>query len=331
MRSDLIDAYRSILESHLAGVGEEASLRAYDFARQCLREGLAPDDVVALHLDLVHQQELLAQYSDAASRSQDLLLDVVMAFSLSYQQALQKLEQTKAELEKLFSFKSRMLSMVAHDMMNHLVATKMTVLSLKRDSTAPALAPRLENLLQIVDDQEHLIQNLLDLGRIESGRLQLDLEDVDLRRLIERSVVKAQSGTTEHTLRVSGPSITISGDRGKLQQILDNLISNAVKYSPGGGTVDIRIEPRGDRVDVSVRDQGVGIAADDLPHLFEPFYRGKTGRSDIRGTGLGLAIVQSLARMHDGSLEIESESGHGSTFRLSLPMTGVAAETQRTT
>ncbi len=139
----------------------------------------------------------------------------------------------------------------------------------------------------------------------------------------------------DHRLRIHGvgPGVVVGyWDAGRLEQILGNLISNAIKYSPSGGRVDILVERDDGNARVSVRDQGIGIPREALPHIFEPFYRapnapGAETTPRIGGLGLGLYIAQRLAQLHGGRIEVESEEGQGSTFTLVLPLRQAPGDT----
>ena len=318
MIESLKEEYRSIVAAQLAGEGESAVLHAYEFARKCMRAGLAPDDLVSLHMELVEKE---AAGSSAVSRTQALLLEIVVAFSLSYRQTAEELERANRDLEKISSFKTRMLSMVAHDLTNHIIAIKLLVSATLREAREPALRERLSHVLGTVEDQQTLIANLLDMSHIESGKLQLDIQPVSLMEIIGRSVERTRKTTSAHTFKVQGTALQVLADRAKTQQIFENLLGNAVKYSPEGGTISIHVYSAGSSVAVDLQDQGMGISADELPNLFEPFYRGADAeRTNIAGTGLGLAIVRSLIDLQKGTIDVESTPGKGSRFRFTLPM-----------
>ncbi len=315
---ELRQEYRAILEGLLDGAGEVAFLQAYDFARRCMREGLAPDDVMALHVQLVEGE--LAHHPDAAARTQGLLLEIIVAFSLNYRQALEDLERTNRELASTSRFKSRMLSMVAHDLTNHVTAIKLLARASQRGA-APELQDRLQHMLDVVDDEEHLIANLLDISRIDTGRLQLNVQPFCLMEILQRSVTRARKTTTSHVFSLQGPDPPVLADRVRIQQVVDNIIANAVKYSPDGGPIDVTTAVDGARLAVEVRDRGLGIAPEDQEHLFEPFFRSnRVQAGGIPGSGLGLAIVKSLMTMLDGTVAVESTPGEGTTVRITLPL-----------
>jgi signal transduction histidine kinase len=183
-------------------------------------------------------------------------------------------------------------------------------------------------LTQIVDD-------LLDLSRIEAGRITIDPVPVDPRDVVERALAPFEAGPDGPRLsRDYAESLPlIPADSAKLGQVLTNLLSNAIKYSPAGGPIIVRIAQVGEVVRFSVADKGLGIPAEGLRRLFERFYRvQESDRGGIRGTGLGLYISRQLVELHDGRIWAESDGlGKGSTFILELPaiMSPVGAESDR--
>ena len=133
---------------------------------------------------------------------------------------------------------------------------------------------------------------------------------------------EAQATSGEHTIRVEAPDGPLEGiwDRDRLAQIFRNLLGNAIKYSPDGGEIVLRIEDRGDRAELSIRDHGLGIEAAALPKLFDRLYRAESSTGGVKGIGLGLYITRELVEAHGGRIWAESEGpGHGSTFRFTLP------------
>jgi signal transduction histidine kinase/CHASE3 domain sensor protein len=167
-----------------------------------------------------------------------------------------------------------------------------------------------------------LIDDLLSVSRMESGRLVLDPRPLDLGVVVERILSPFRAMAARHTLRAKLPSglPVVWGDPDKVEQILTNLVGNAIKYSPGGGEVLVTVDHDGDSVQVSVRDQGIGMSPRDMGQLFEKFYR--VDREEVRragGTGLGLYITKRLVEMHGGRLWAESWPGVGSVFRFTLP------------
>jgi signal transduction histidine kinase len=186
---------------------------------------------------------------------------------------------------------------------------------------ADKLSERVQLMVQQTDRLTKMLNTLLDLSRVEAGRLELSLDPTDLSQLVRRAVVSVQALTSQHTLTVDAP-VSVDGvwDAGRLEQVMQNLLTNAVKYSPEGGAITVHVDVVGDsHVQVTVADEGVGISAEELPHLFERFYRA-AGTRKLEGTGLGLYICQGIVAAHRGRLWASSDGpGHGSTFAFSLP------------
>jgi signal transduction histidine kinase len=183
--------------------------------------------------------------------------------------------------------------------------------------------PRLvEGIIVQTKRMDRLIRNMLDLSLVESGRLQLQREPVDLVVLARHAVDQTQLLTRSHTVRLDAPEAPLIGDwdAGRLDQILQNLLSNAVKYAPDGGEIVVEVKDASGTASIAVTDQGVGIAAEALPRLFDRFYRSReAAASSAGGLGLGLAITRILVEAHGGQISVESRLGEGSTFRVTLP------------
>jgi signal transduction histidine kinase len=173
--------------------------------------------------------------------------------------------------------------------------------------------------------QTRLIEDLLDVSGVISGKLYLDVRSVDLSEVIHNAAesIRPAADAKQVQLATSFDSSVgrILGDAGRLQQIVWNLLSNAVKFTPNGGRVDLTVVRRGDEVDIVVSDTGVGIAAHFIPHVFERFRQEDVGtKRRYSGLGLGLAIARHLVELHGGAVEVESEGeGRGATFRVRLP------------
>jgi len=179
-------------------------------------------------------------------------------------------------------------------------------------------------ILRHAQRMQRLVDDLLDVSHMEAGRFRLDMVDVDLGQLLERTVteIARQSDHHEVAYHSVGALPVIRGDPLRLRQVIDNLLTNAIKYSPEGGQIDVTAFQRGTEVVVAVRDQGIGLPPDKLGRLFEKFYRVDNALAHrVRGSGLGLAIVKHIIDAHGGRVWVESELGRGSTFTFSLPLT----------
>lgn len=170
-----------------------------------------------------------------------------------------------------------------------------------------------------------LVENILSISQLEVGSARMDVSEIDLPRLIRQMVQdnlgRADEKQIDLTLKLPPKVPPVRGDKERLSVLLNNLIGNALKYTPQGGRVDVRVELFENTMQIAVTDTGIGIAASDQAYVFEKFYRAQNDATqDIPGTGLGLAIAREVARLHGGDITLESEVGKGSTFTLELPI-----------
>jgi signal transduction histidine kinase len=187
------------------------------------------------------------------------------------------------------------------------------------------LADEQRNLQAIHDEALRLVQLVDDLGKLaeaEQPGLTLEKQPVDLSALVSARVAayREQLGAKGIGLAERIGPAQVDGDPKRLAQIIENLLSNALRYTPAGGEVSVEVAERDGEAVLVVADSGVGIPGDDLPHIFERFWRGEQSRArHTGGAGIGLAIVRELVRAHDGRIDVESKPGEGSRFRVSLP------------
>jgi two-component system NtrC family sensor kinase len=228
-------------------------------------------------------------------------------------------------LKELDKMKSDFVATVSHDLCSPLsiiegyidLMKEVGPLSAQQRQFVGRIKAATANMTQLVTD-------LLDLGKIEAG-LEMEMLPCDLEETIDLVVTGLQGWAErrEIELRVELPENVprVQGNSIRLRQVLTNLVDNALKYTPEGGTVAIRVSVENGSVTVQVRDTGIGIGLDDLPHIFEKFYRVETEETrDVVGTGLGLAIAKSIVEMHGGRMWVESEPATGSTFSFALPV-----------
>jgi two-component system phosphate regulon sensor histidine kinase PhoR len=234
--------------------------------------------------------------------------------------------QDVTDLRRLENLRKEFVSNVSHELKTPLAGIQAyaeTLLSGAIDD--PEACQRFVTRIQEQGDRLHdLVQDLLQLGRIEAGQEAFHLERVSVAESILASVESQQlSAEGRHiSIELQSPSadLFVRADRKGLQTIFDNLIGNAVKYTPESGQVQIHWSSSENEVQIDVIDSGVGIASEHLPRIFERFYRVDEARSrDIGGTGLGLSIVKHLTNEFGGSIEVRSDPGHGSTFTVRLP------------
>jgi len=229
---------------------------------------------------------------------------------------------TRRDVERL---KDELLSIASHDLRTPTTVLKGQAQLMQRELRrgnldSAKLGERVELIVSHADRLGRMLNLLLDLSCIEAGRLDLALQPTDLVDLARRAASGVQGLTTIHTLVVEAPPV-VRGvwDAARLDQVLQNLLTNAVKYSPAGGPIVLRLEAEASCVTVSVRDSGLGIPVEDLPRLFERFYR-VAGTRTLEGSGLGLFICHGIVAAHGGRLWADSAgTGQGSTFSFSLP------------
>jgi signal transduction histidine kinase len=239
------------------------------------------------------------------------------------------LERSTRELAESIRLRDAMLTGVTHDLRTPLTVIKVQAQLARRrlvgltGEARPPLLSSVEQIERAATRMAHWIDELLDVARVQSSdELQLEALPTDLVQLTRLAVDEHQQNTTRHSLRLEAPPGEIVGawDAGRLLRVIDNLIGNAIKYSPAGGEVIIGVEACGEWAVVRVRDQGVGIPAADLPRVFEPFHRGSNVVGRISGTGIGLAGTRRIVERHGGSMSVESSEGIGTTFTVRLPL-----------
>jgi len=240
-----------------------------------------------------------------------------------------RLVRARAEAEASLRVRDETLAAISHDLRTPLTSIRAIAQLLKRRiARGMAIPPdELDERLGRMEEQTvlmaRMIDDLLDVARLEAGRpLELRREPCDLVALARRSVADVQRTTDRHRLRVVTGDGEMVGqlDCQRLERVLLNLLTNAVKYSPDGGDVEVGVTRTGPVAVLAVRDSGIGIPAADLPHVFERFYRASNVGDQQRGTGLGLAAVQQIVEQHGGGISVASESGAGSTFTVRLPL-----------
>ena len=236
------------------------------------------------------------------------------------------------DLEQANRVKDEFLAMLSHELRTPLNAVLGWARILRRGTLPPdRTAAIVETIERNAAAQIQLVEELLELSSMSAGNLRLNLTPVDLRELIGGAVETIRPAADAKTIAlqvsIDEAVSTIAGDGSRLRQVLWNLLANAVKFTPVGGLVDVRaIEGPAD-VEITVRDTGPGIAADFLPHVFEPFRRGESSATRaVGGVGLGLAIVRHLVEAHGGTVTADSNGpGAGSVFSVRLPTGRLAA------
>ena len=277
-------------------------------------------------INLIHmleQNTKMARLNQEVSNLQRTLVKEKMLLA----NILEELKQANQQLALLNEEKNRFISMAAHDLRSP-VSTALSYTDIMRNNEG--LFPREKNqkFLAIIEERLqyslNLMSELLDIGKIESGTLTLNLALNDYLQLLEQVVgfnrMVAETKGIRIDLECQGQQMLFNFDREKLEQVLNNLISNAIKYSEPGSHVSIKVKRDNGAVVTSVVDQGVGIKASELPLIFQPFHKSSARpTAGESSTGLGLVIAKKIVEEHGGGMEVESEEHKGSCFRFFIP------------
>ncbi len=284
--------------------------RVEDAARSALEHGSAA-------YELVHR--------DGSARSLQL------RFVRNRDAQLWLLIEDVTELRRLQRVRAEFIGNVSHELRTPLTTIRLLTETLLQDLERADVPPRIRERVNKIDvETGHLAQmvnELLDLSRIEGGAAELHLDNVDMRAVVLsaldrlRTFAERQGITLAADLPESSDLPWVRGDAERLEQVLVNLLHNAVKFSPEGSTVEVLARQSGDQVAVEVRDRGVGIPRADIDRVFERFYKVDKSRTPGRGgTGLGLSIARHIVEGHGGRIWVESEEGKGSTFTFTVPL-----------
>ncbi len=231
-------------------------------------------------------------------------------------------EAARAEAEAANSAKDRFLAMLSHELRTPLSPVLHAVALIEEEGCPPQIAEMIETIRRNVQLEARLIDDLLDLARIRNGKLQLHLENVEVHDLLRRAVqiCEPEIKQRELTLRTdfNADNTRLQGDPARLQQIFWNLINNAIKFTPVGGTIQLTTAANQGTICVSIQDSGIGISQDRVEKIFDAFEQ--VHGSQSQGLGLGLAICRALAEMHGGNIEASSDGENaGSLFIVQLP------------
>ena len=227
--------------------------------------------------------------------------------------------------ERKVAEREEFLSVAAHELKTPMTSLQVAVQFLLRQlERSGTLDPRqVTRALNAVDEQTQklarLVTELLETVRLQASRLQLDLETEDVQALVARTVERAQARTRRHELVLVSPEAVMARvDALRLEEVMDNLLDNAIKFSPGGGRIDIELHPRADEaIRLTVRDRGIGIPAEGRAHVFERFYQAHPEQRS--GLGLGLYVSRQIVELHGGRIDAEFPEDGGTRFVVDLP------------
>ncbi|HEY3054777.1 MAG TPA: ATP-binding protein [Thermoanaerobaculia bacterium] len=253
--------------------------------------------------------------------------------SLAVENAKLFTEQVEArrKVEDLSRLKDEFLSIASHELRTPVTSIKgytQLAKTLIRENDLATSEEYLDIALDQIDRMSRLILELLDVSRIETGRLEIRREPIYWSTFVAEVVNRHHTAVSDRRFHVSVPDQTkvVTGDRDRLEQVLGNLLENAVKYSPEGSEILVSVENKADEVVTAVCDRGIGIPPDELNQVFERFHRGrKVSSTNYGGLGLGLYITKQIVERHGGTIWVESREGAGTTFFFALPAAPAAA------
>jgi signal transduction histidine kinase len=239
----------------------------------------------------------------------------------------ERLRQANEQLAKLSELKSAFVSTVSHELRTPLTSIKNAIDLVRREQTGEVSEPQkrfLSMAQRNVGRLAVIINDLLDLSKIEAGKLEYNFEPVGLPELLDdlraTFVPQAAASSVELELAVDEPAPQVFADPQRLAQVLTNLVSNALKFTPAGGRVEVCVRPSGGWTELAVSDTGPGIPAEHRERIFEPFYQAEDCLTrTVQGTGLGLSIAREMVSAHGGELTLTSAEGLGSRFSVRLP------------
>jgi signal transduction histidine kinase len=270
---------------------------------------IAGSAIVLFGLVLIRMVELIQKQEAAGAREQAL-------------------QETADRLHHLDRLKDQFIATVSHELRTPLTSIH-GYLDLLVEGEAGELTDEQHRFLTVAerntDRLQRLVDDLLLVSELDAGKLRLELGNLDLRVLAHESLESARPQAEAGGITLEFPAesvVQVTGDRMRLGQLLDNMISNAVKFTPEGGTVSVRTSRSNGSAVLEVEDTGMGVPAGDLEHLFDRFFRTQAAEENaIQGSGLGLAISQAIAQAHGGLIDVSSKENSGTIFRLVFPAT----------
>lgn len=272
---------------------------------------------------------------ELTAQQADLLVVLARIVATQIERDRELAARTAAEQRSQEAVREReaLISIASHELKNPLSALLVYGHVLERRMSRDSRAhPRDQEAIQVIVEQGErlntMLGELLDISRLDHDQFTIERTTLDFTDLVQRVVADMQPLFEEHTVVVTiaeGP-LVVGGDAGRLAQVVHNLLTNAIKYSPAGSNVEMRVAAVEDQACLSVHDQGIGIPTSAMPHLFQRFYRAPNGTAQsVNGLGIGLYVVKEILTRHGGSISVESTEGQGSTFTVCLPILRSAA------
>ncbi len=271
--------------------------------------------IVGIRIDVTEMR----RKEEELKRHKDNLEEIVIERTVQLEEALET-EQHLNEMQRQF------VSMASHEFRTPLAiidSSAQRLLRKKGKLTDEILSKRIGIILESVQRMSSLMESTLSAARLNAGKLSIQVSDCDISGLIESVCARQQEISHHHVINYDELELPklIQADKAKVDQVLTNLLSNAIKYAPDAPNITVKAHHDASDIFLSVQDEGLGIGADDLPNMFEQFFRAQTS-TGIAGTGIGLHLVKQIVEYHGGEISVESEAGVGSTFTVRLPISG---------
>ncbi|NTU79328.1 MAG: response regulator [Chloroflexales bacterium] len=328
--SVFVDLYRKALQIRQQAAQLARTIR--ELEREIEQRQLTEDALQEAQSELERRVRVRTADLSAANEALRREIEVRERAEQELSAALLREQAARERAEKAVRTRDDFLAVASHELKTPLTAIYGNVEILHRRLTADEeTSGRNRRSLQVVLHQvlrlSRMVEMLLDSSRIQNGLLTIEIAPFDLAKMTRRVVLEVEPMLERHQINlvIAEEDLITRGDELRMEQVLYNLVNNAIKYSPNGGTVTVRAERRDGAVTVAVADQGIGIPEHDLPHIFERFYRAESAEvSQIAGMGIGLYVVQQVVVLHGGRIEVSSASWEGSTFTITLPAEALA-------
>ena len=308
---DVVDSARSNLLSVLIFSTVLGIVIAAVASRGTVDQFIAPLDAITSAADQINRADDLSRRVPYEGSPDDEVGQLVHAF-----------DQTLERLEVLFTSQQRFIADVSHELRTPLTVIKGNVDLMRRMKEMDAES--LDSIDEEANRLTRLVTDLLLLAKAQAGQLPLTKSKVEFDSLLMEvfNEMRVLAGSKVHVKLAEIDQLQVNGDRDRLKQVLINLIANAIKFTPAGGEVFLSLSRSGEHAKLIVRDTGPGIPAEDLPYIFERFYRAEKSRtrSAISGFGLGLSIAHWIVEQHGGKIEVSSREGKGTTFAVWIPL-----------
>lgn len=347
---DLRASYALVLTDYLRFETERSLYDASLLAKEFIEQGIGPEEIVALHSEAVEEasKDLTAlEKARNISTSFQFLLEIMITYGVRYKEYLDmkmseatraiemqleidriKVEQNIKTQEQILRSKEEFLAFVAHELRNPLTVIMGSIDYMMHGIGAgePTRQQKLlERTRESTEQLLRLINDLLSISQMDFSGQPLNIQLVDVDELVHSALMEVSESAKEKNIELSlRPPHRIEkifGDKNWLLIMLNNLLGNAIKYTPEGGKVWIETVNLGRRVQIDIGDMGIGIAPELIPHIFEKFYRVKGGDTPfVQGTGLGLPLVKRIVDRHGGDILVQSKQGEGSVFSVFLPI-----------